>query len=369
MCGRPAQSKLSIELRRNGCSRDGLGDGRILDERHRHVVRTGLHRHAHAQARVDGVARVGRLVEERRRDPRVPPIVARYTRRPSIANFDLVRIFEAAHDVQVRPIQLRLEDVVAVERERVADRGPADRAERQAFDVLILREVLADAERVAARGDVGIADGQRRDLRRRRQVALLQRRRDAEHVGDVVEAVRRIVRRQERRDVDVEREQVANRVGVLAAVQPMQDRRARDSDARRPRRRAALQARDCRRRYVASSGRRAPCGGIDRACSLRDDVLPDVRGQRRPARRRVSRATGRRLQPIVVADDAVAGYRVASGRGVGAGTDGHRRLSGSPGFETLRRRTPPRRKRHDPHMPFRSTVLEQESVTRTQGQV
>ena len=71
MCGRPAQSKLSIELRRNGCRRTGSATGAILDKRHRDVVRTRGHGHAHAQPRVHRVARVGRLVEQRRRDPRV----------------------------------------------------------------------------------------------------------------------------------------------------------------------------------------------------------------------------------------------------------------------------------------------------------
>ena len=71
-----------------------------------------------------------------------------------------------------------------------------------------------------------IADRQGADLLGRRQIALLQRRRDAQHVGDIVEAVRRIVGRQQRRDVDVEREHVADRVGVLGAVQAMEHRPA-----------------------------------------------------------------------------------------------------------------------------------------------
>ena len=81
------------------------------------------------------------------------------------------------------------------------------------------------------------------DLRGRRDVALDQRRRDAEHVGDVVEAGRRIVGRQQRADVDVEREQIADGVRVLGAVQPVQRRRAGIGIGARPRDRAALRAR------------------------------------------------------------------------------------------------------------------------------
>ena len=93
--------------------------------------------------------------------------------------------------------------------------------------------------------------------------------RHAEHVGDVVEAGRRIVRRQQRADVDVEREQVANGVGVLGAVEPMQRRRARDRDAARQRDRAALRAPRVNVSRAAGAGFGAPSGGIMPVRSLR----------------------------------------------------------------------------------------------------
>ena len=127
---------------------------------------------------------------------------------------------------EIRAIELGLEHVVGVERERVAHGGSANRSERKPVDVLVLREVLADAERVAAGGKVGIADGHSRDLHGGGHVLFLQGRRDAEHVRDVVEAVRGVVGRQERRDVDFEVEQVAHRVRILGAVQAVEDRRA-----------------------------------------------------------------------------------------------------------------------------------------------
>ena len=52
---------------------------------------------------------------------------------------------------RVGPIELDLEDVLAVERKRVAHEHAADGAERQAVDVLVLRQVLPDAVGVAAR--------------------------------------------------------------------------------------------------------------------------------------------------------------------------------------------------------------------------
>ena len=71
------------------------------------------------------------------------------------------------------------------------------------------------------------------DLRGRRDVALDQRGRHAQHVGDVVEAGGRIVRRQQRADVDVECEQIANR----------RSRTRRDSGGAAPARRIELTCR------------------------------------------------------------------------------------------------------------------------------
>ncbi len=139
----------------------------------------------------------------------------------------VVRILEPAHDVQIRPIQLHLEGVLAVERKRMTNLNPADGAKRQAVEVLILRQILSNAVGLAARRDARVADRERADLLGRRQVALLQRRRDAEDVRDIVEAVGRIVGRQHRRDVHVDRQHVADRVGVLGAVQAVQHRPAR----------------------------------------------------------------------------------------------------------------------------------------------
>ena len=52
-------------------------------------------------------------------------------------------------------------------------------------------------------------------------VPLEQRRRNREDIGNVVEPVVRLIGRQQRSRVGIEREQVANRVGILDLVQAM----------------------------------------------------------------------------------------------------------------------------------------------------
>ena len=87
--------------------------------------------------------------------------------------------------------------------------------------------------RGVARRDIGRfgrrlpeADRRARDPGRRRRVGFEQRRRNGQRAGDVVKASRRIVRRQQRRDVDLQIQQVADRVGVFGPVQTMQHDRA-----------------------------------------------------------------------------------------------------------------------------------------------
>ena len=103
-------------------------------------------------------------------------------------------------------------------------RSAADRAERHALDVLILRQVLPHREGLGDCGLMHVPDRKRAHGLGRGEVALEERRRHAERIRDVIEAVGRVVRRQERRDIDIERQQIANGVGVLRAVEPMQER-------------------------------------------------------------------------------------------------------------------------------------------------
>ena len=182
-------------------------------------------------------------------------------------DLELMLVLEPADRFEVGAKQRDFEFVFAVERKMCSHADAADGTERQAFEMLRLRLIAARRVRFRRRRRRRIAERERADAIRRREIALEQCRRDDEQVADVVEAERGVVGRQQRCDVDVEIEQIANRVRVLGAIQAPQRRRGRDS--RRPSRRARSRAtrrttRRSRRRAAASS-----CGGIVRVLSLR----------------------------------------------------------------------------------------------------
>jgi hypothetical protein len=116
------------------------------------------------------------------------------------------------------------EVVFGVEREGVANQHPAASAERQPVDVTILRQAWRRRERQLRRRHGLVADGKPADLERRRDVPLNERRRHGERFGEVIEALTRSIGRQQHVDVDIERQQIADGVGVLRAVQSVQRR-------------------------------------------------------------------------------------------------------------------------------------------------
>jgi hypothetical protein len=124
--------------------------------------------------------------------------------------------------------------VVAVGGKQVLDEQAAARAERQPFDVIVLRSILAravDDERRLLR----FADCEPADLLRRGHIRLDQRRGNTERAGDVVEPRGRIVRWQVLRRIDRQVEQIADRISVLGSIEAMQAGR------RRVRRRVAIE--------------------------------------------------------------------------------------------------------------------------------
>ncbi len=72
-----------------------------------------------------------------------------------------------------------------------------------------------------------IAHRQAAHFARRRQVRFQQRRRHPQNFRDVVEPVALVVGRQQRRHVHLQPQQIADRVRVLGAIQPMQRRAPR----------------------------------------------------------------------------------------------------------------------------------------------
>ena len=106
-------------------------------------------------------------------------------------------------------------------------RQAAARAERRAFDVPHLR---CGARHLPCRRRgrrVAVAHRQTADLAGGAQVTFHQRRRNRLRVGDVVEPVAERVGGQELVDVDVDRQQVLHRAGVLGAIQALRRAPAR----------------------------------------------------------------------------------------------------------------------------------------------
>src|SRR5262245_43872490 len=100
----------------------------------------------------------------------------------------------------------------------MADGRSAAGPEWLPLECLVLTEITFHRIGDLGRCRVALSDGEPADLRRRRYVSLEQRGRNAEHVGDVVEAVTRVVCREQSGGVDLQREQVSYRVGVLNPV-------------------------------------------------------------------------------------------------------------------------------------------------------
>ena len=166
-------------------------------------------------------------------------------------------------------MQRRLQHVMAVGRERMHDRRAAARAHRRAIDAAHLRRRARNLVGDRRRRGVAIANGQAADLARRTEVAVHQRRREALRVGDVVEAVADRVGRQERRHIDVDVQQVADRVLVFGAIEALERTRARIRVERRELVHPRLERRRPCAWITAGSGRRAPGGGIMPARSFR----------------------------------------------------------------------------------------------------
>ena len=112
--------------------------------------------------------------------------------------------------------------VLGVRGEHVAHLGSPACAERQAGQMNALRQIVGDAEILDRRRRRRGADGEAAHALGRAKVLLHQRRRHLQHAGDVVEPIAGVVCRQHRRDVEVERQQIADRVAVLGAVQTME---------------------------------------------------------------------------------------------------------------------------------------------------
>ncbi len=197
------------------------------------------------------------------------------------------------------------EDVLGIGREVVRDLHTAAGAERHAFEMIVLGHLdrnLVGRRRYhrvrIAEGVVGHAQGDS-------EIALEQHRRRRQHLGDVIEAVVAAVTRQQRREIGLDAEQIADRIGVLGAIQAMHLRR------RRVRRLAGCRverADERRQEFLALLLRRL--GNVARRheadVELVDHLFPD--GRIGMHIRRIAALEGQlgREIDIVVAIDAIA---------------------------------------------------------------
>ena len=193
----------------------------LLEEGGGHGVPAGLDRQAHAQPRcLELVAGVGGILLQRNQIL-VATDAGEQLPLPVNRQLDLMRILEPADRAEVGAIQPHLELVLAVGRKHVLENPAADRAERQSVEMMVLREVLA--HRVGgAVGAPRLAGRQGADPSCRCEVRLQQRRRASQRVRDVVEPEGGVVGRQQRGDIHIESQQIADGVGILGPIQAVQ---------------------------------------------------------------------------------------------------------------------------------------------------
>ena len=310
------------------------------------VVRPRRHRHADDQVIVDIVLR--RLVVQRhvvhqlrRRDgERLDPF-------PVDQKLQIVRLAQALDVLVAVARQPDRELVDPVGREVPGREQAAARTDRQTLDMLLLSQIGIRAE-----GDAGRfghpAHGETADLLRRADVALEQGRREVPD-RHVVESVARGVRRQQRGDVDLQRQQVADRVVVLRAVQPAEGLRAARVGLFRS---DAVQLAFERRQ-------RLPVRTLVRTATARRRHLPrpQLAGHFLPRRAVEARVLlhqcvqlePRRLEPVVVATQAVARDEDAVRRVGVERRSGHRRRRRGPGSCSRSSRRKKRPETHDSH--------------------
>ena len=135
-------------------------------------------------------------------------------------DLDLLRFAQPFEVLVAIAGEADLDAVLRIDRERMEKDGPAARAVWQIVEVLILGEIGGEDDRPCAGRSDRRADCQPRDLLRRRQVALEECRRQPGKIH-VVETVARVVGRKQRGCVDVEREQIADRILILGPTESM----------------------------------------------------------------------------------------------------------------------------------------------------
>ena len=243
--------------------------------------------------------------------------------------------------------QEHLDVVLSVLRKGVRHDHAAPRADRQPRHVRFLRGVRGHANHGALDGLLLRADGQPADLARRRDVAVQQRRREIPH-RHVVETVSALVRQQQRGGVDVQRQQITDRVLIFRAVETPEGL----GPARvriRLRRGIERRLQPLEHRLTGLAGRLRPIGRRHGAgAQLLHHLFPRLGALGDVQRIDFLQGETRSLEPVVVAGHAVAVEQLTAvgrtGRHLGCRRrDGARRrrsrpLCGEFGGQTRRRR-------------------------------
>ena len=222
---------------------------------------------------------------------------------PVEGHLEIVLQLESANDIDGLAVETRADQVLAVDREVVADQDAAARAHGEAGDVVVLREIAADAERFERWRDRGACHRLGRDLPGRRQIPIHQRRGHVEHVRVVVEPERLLVGRQQRGHIHLECKQIPNRVAVFSPVEAVHGRSAECRSCQRGTVESRFQVSDetVERRLFGSrdaDGRHHP------RAELADDLFPDLGAGRYVRERDGLERESRSFEPLVMTSDA-----------------------------------------------------------------
>ena len=181
-------------------------------------MQTRLDEDARRRARPSGIARCDFLVPVEQLDA----LSVDY-------HLDLLTLDLSQHVVGVPLNPANFDHVLAVRRELVPNQHAPSRSERKPLDMGILRRVRRCFVH-GLRRRRRVAEGQARNLAGGGNVRFDERRRHGQGPRHVVEAPARVVCRKELGRVDLEAEQITDRVRVLGAIQTMEPGRGQVGD-------------------------------------------------------------------------------------------------------------------------------------------